>query len=322
MNGQQLEAAMEKLQNELSGLDFTYHDFRVGTQWEKLYRWPGPPEEDILVCVHRSSGEQELFHRHDFFYFNYTYKGQYESLSYRYDQKIVIRENELYAGQPFAGHALCVHDNQETIIIGVLVRRETFFRSFLPLLSTGSRLFRFFLDPTTRHYSEEFLHFKVADTCGVRALLEMMVTEYAFKRPDTQDMLKPLALAFLMQITRQYGSAHPASAEEPLAEQIVRYMNEHIGHVSLKEIAARFSYHPNYLSTLLRRELGKTFSALLLEQRMERAAILLRGSTLSVEEIGSMLGYSNSSNFYKAFRDYYAATPREFLRGQGGQIRT
>lgn len=314
MESYKLEAAIKKLQNEFSQLDFTYHDFQMGDQWEKMYRWPGPPEEDILVCVHKSCDEQEMFHRHDFFYFNYTYKGQYESLSYRYDHKITIKENELYAGQPFAGHALCVHDNQETTIIGILVKRDTFFRSFLPLLSTSSRLFRFFLDPSTKHYSEEFIHFKPEDTSGLRSLLEMMVTEYAFRQQDTQAILKPLTLAFLMQIIRQYTYNYTLPAEETLSEQIIEYMNEHIGRVNLKEIAAHFSYHPNYLSTVIRRELGKTFSEVLLEQRMERAVIMLKSTELSIEEIACMLGYSNSSNFYKAFREYYGKSPREFVK--------
>ncbi|WP_442911432.1 helix-turn-helix domain-containing protein [Lachnoclostridium sp. An76] len=33
-----------------------------------------------------------------------------------------------------------------------------------------------------------------------------------------------------------------------------------------------------------------------------------------VEEIAAMLGYSNSSNFYKAFREYYHQSPREFTK--------
>lgn len=307
-----LEAAIEKLQGEFSQLDFTYHDFQVGSQKEKMYKWVGPAEEDILICVHKSDGEQELFHRHDFFYFNYTYKGQYESLSYKYDHKITIQENELYAGQPYAGHALCVHDNQETIIFGVLVKRETFFRSFLPMLSTSSKLFHFFIDPATKHFSEEFIHFKVENNCTVRMLLEMMVIEYAFKKPDTQQILKPLVLAFLMQITRQYASLHTENTSEKLSEQIIQYMSEHIDAVTLKDIAARFSYHPNYISTIMRKELGKTFSEILLEQRMDRAAILLKSTSLSVEEISLMLGYSNSSNFHKAFRTYYHCSPREY----------
>lgn len=41
--------------------------------------------------------------------------------------------------------------------------------------------------------------------------------------------------------------------------------------------------------------------------------MLMKGTTLSNEEIAAMLGYSNSSNFYKAFKDYYGVSPREYL---------
>ena len=52
---------------------FRYHDSSTGAPDEKMYDWPGVPEEKIMVVVHQSMGHQELFHRHDFFYFNYTY---------------------------------------------------------------------------------------------------------------------------------------------------------------------------------------------------------------------------------------------------------
>lgn len=269
-----------------------------------------------LLLVHQSSGVQELFHRHDFFYFNYTYQGEYDSLSYKYDNKITIREGELYAGQPFAGHALCVHDNQNTTIIGVLIQKNTFFRTFLPMLSSNSQLFHFLIDPSTNQFSDEFIHIKIEDDCNLRALLEMMVVEYAYKQEDTQEVLRPLVLSFLQQISRQYAAVHQQPVPERLSDQIVQYISTHTDAVSLKEVAKRFSYHPNYISSLLHREIGKSFSEILLEQRMQRAVILLKGTTLSVEEIAQMLGYSNSSNFYKAFREFYQCSPRDYA-GKG-----
>lgn len=304
-----LLSSIERLQGQFPELDWTYHDAEFG----KMYRWPGLPEEDILICVHKSGAAQELFHRHDFFYFNYTYKGQYDSLSQQYDNCITIREGELYAGQPFAGHALCVHDNQDTIIIGVVIQKQTFFRSFLPMLSANSRLLRFLLDPATDSFSDEFIHFKVEDDCDIRALLEMMVVEYAYKKNDTQDMLKPLVLAFLMHVARQYARVTEQAVPERLSDRIVQYIGEHPDTVTLRELAGRFAYHPNYIASLLSRELGISFSKILLQQRMERAVILLRGTALPIAEISLMLGYSNTSNFHKAFREYYKASPREYV---------
>lgn len=231
-----LPSAIEKLRGQYLDLDWTYHDFPIGSQNEKMYRWPGPPEEDIVVLVHQSSGEQELFHRHDFFYFNYTWQGQYDSLSYEYNNRITIQEGELYAGQPFAGHALCVHDNLETVIIGILIQKNAFFKSFLPMLSANSRLFHFLLDPATNQFSDEFIHFRVEDDCNIRTLLEMMVIEYAYKKEDTQDILKPMALSFLMYIARQYTEQNKETVPDRLSDQIVRFMGEHCDVVTLSLI--------------------------------------------------------------------------------------
>lgn len=308
--------SIEQLREQFLTLDWTYHDFPVGSQSEKMFCWPGPPEEEILICVHQSGGRQELFHRHDFFYFNFTYQGEYDSISFKYDNRITICEGELYAGQPFAGHALCVHDDKETTIIGVLIQRETFFKTFLPMLSSNSRLFHFLLDPATNAFSDEFMHFKIEHDCNIRTLLEMMVIEYAKKQEDTQTVLKSLTLSFLLQVARQFVQTNQTSTGERLSEKVVQYMSEHFDSVTLKDISKHFSYHPNYVSMLLRRELGKSFSELLLEQRMERAVILLKGTNLPIEEIAGLLGYSNSSNFYKAFREYFNDSPREYIAMQ------
>ena len=57
------------------------------------------------------------------------------------------------------------------------------------------------------------------------------------------------------------------------------YMGEHSDTVTLKDIAKRFSYHPNYISTLLHREIGKSFSEILLEQ------MCIRDSSLEIEKM-------------------------------------
>ena len=98
-----------------------------------------------------------------------------------------------------------------------------------------------------------------------------------------------------------------------LARQIIDYMDDHSDVVTLKDIAAHFSYRPNYISSLLHKETGRTFTEILLEKRMERAILLLQNTTLSIEEIATLLGYSNHSNFYKAFKSYYGSNPREYL---------
>ena len=311
MNDSKLEKALETLGEQFAHRNWKYIDVPPGSQKEKSYEWPGASNEKIMICVHKGPDIQEMFHRQEFFFFNFAYRDDYGALSYRYDNHITVHENECYIGQPFAGYALYAHSQEEIIIIGVLIQKEAFFKTCLPVLSADANLFRFFLTPQTDEYAEEFIHLRFDDSGWIRSLLEMMVMEYADPQPGTQDILQPMVLTLLMLIARQYRRSTPAVEGERLSEQIIRYIGEHADVVSLKEIAKHFSYHPNYVSALLHRETGKSFSEILLEQRMERAVSLINGTTLSIEEIAAMLGYSNSSNFYKAFKKYFGISPRK-----------
>ena len=169
------------------------------------------------------------------------------------------------------------------------------------MLSANTKLFHFLLDPSTNQFSDEYIHYKVEDDCNIRTLLEMMVIEYANRQEDTQVVLKSLTLSFLIQIARQYVNTNREPANKSLSEKIVQYIGEHVDTVTLKEIAKHFSYHPNYVSTLLHREVGKSFSEILLELRMERAVILLKGQNCRLKKFPRYWVIATAAIFTKPF---------------------
>ena len=310
-----LTLAINKLGHDWSHLNWEFRDFELedGTP-DKMSQWQGDSEEDIMIVAFKGKHISEPFHRQDFFFIDYAYHLDYNALSSKYDNLITVREGDCYIGQPFSGYALKGDSKDDDIImIGVHIKKEAFFREYLPALSMDADMFKFFLVPQTDKFSDEFIHLSFEKTSPVRTLLEMMVIEYADKKEDTQQILKPMVLTLFMHIARRYRVEKTENTVSSLSERIVAYINSHPESVTLKDIADHFSYHPNYISSLLHKELGKTFSEIVLDIRMDRAAILLKGTTLSIEEISAMLGYSNTSNFYKAFREYYGKTPRELL---------
>lgn len=312
MENKCLRSAIEKLAKDFDAIEWQYLAVPPGSTREKTQLWPGDPSEEIMICVYKGNFINQMFHRQDYFFFNFAYQGDYGALSYHFDNRITVHEGECYIGQPYAGYAPNGQSNKEIIIVGVLIQTQTFFKTFLHVLSANAKLFQFFLNPQINEYSDEYIHLRFDDPFIVRSLLELMIVEYASPQENTQDVLKPLTLALLMQVARQYAKAHPAAESATPAEKIVEYIGQHFDKVTLGDIAAHFSYHPNYVSTLLTKEIGKSFSEILLEQRMERAAALLKGTELPISEIAAILGYSNSSNFFKAFREYYKVSPREF----------
>ncbi len=68
-------------------------------------------------------------------------------------------------------------------------------------------------------------------------------------------------------------------------------------------------------SRTLRRELtnyGSSYQVLLTEVRVELAKELLLGTTMSIDDIGDRLGYSDPANFRRAFKRWLNKTPAQF----------
>lgn len=112
-----------------------------------------------------------------------------------------------------------------------------------------------------------------------------------------------------MYLASEYKRQHQPKANT-LVDKIAAYIESNVDSSTLQNTAKHFGYHPDYISRLLPQKIGQTFSEVLLEKRMKRAKLLISHSELPIDKIATMLGYSNSSNFYKAFREYYGTSPR------------
>ena len=81
--------------------------------------------------------------------------------------------------------------------------------------------------------------------------------------------------------------------------------------VTLETVADALHISPRTLRRRLA-ELGTSFQMILEQLRRGRAVELLLHSGLSVEQIGSELGYLDPSNFGRAFRRWTGQSPREY----------
>ena len=90
-------------------------------------------------------------------------------------------------------------DYRLCIIIGVLIRKETFIREFLSSLSADIAMLNFFLEPQKNKYAEEFTIINIPEKSPIWRLLGLMVLEYANKTPDTQKVLWEASKANLIE---------------------------------------------------------------------------------------------------------------------------
>jgi AraC-like DNA-binding protein len=312
MKQNEIEEAVELLGKQFPHLNWNFRADPSNGRNELISQWLGDEDEEVMLCVFRGKKIHEQFHRQDFFFLNFALEGDYQALSARYDRQITVAEGDCYIGQPYSGYALRGESSTDLVIAGILIRRETFFNEFLGSLSSDPDLMHFFLEPKINVYSDEYIHLKMKRDDPVFDLLGIMLVEYAHKKDDSQKILKPLILSLLILLTRTYRLQKKEETKPSAAEEMIRWMDGHLDGVTLHDLAVHFGYHPNYVSALLHKETGSTFSEILLEKRMKRAVLLLKNTDLSQEKIADLVGYHNTSNFYKAFRNYYGESPKEY----------
>jgi AraC-like DNA-binding protein len=90
------------------------------------------------------------------------------------------------------------------------------------------------------------------------------------------------------------------------------------GQVSLEAIAERLGMGPRSLQRRLR-ELGTSFREVLEALRHEMAIQLLHDRRVAVYEIAFLLGYSDPSAFFRAFRRWEGRSPHEYRRARLGE---
>ena len=102
-------------------------------------------------------------------------------------------------------------------------------------------------------------------------------------------------------------------------EEVARYMEEHLDEpLSIPQLSRRAFLSPTAFKAAFRQRYGLAVHAWLRQRRMERAAQLLRGSSLTVLEVAQSVGYSSGSQFSTAFRERYGTSPGKFRKMSKG----
>lgn len=104
----------------------------------------------------------------------------------------------------------------------------------------------------------------------------------------------------------------PQDVAGKIIATIKEHMETHYRYVTLEDLAKLVHMNPDYLSKFFKKNAGVLFSEYLNSVRMEKAADCLSDIQYKTYEISDMVGYSNSFNFTRAFKNYYGMTPRDF----------
>lgn len=296
---------------ELGAVDYSapYHPA------DSLHESHFPQFLDMAVIPHRRYSPAFL-HSHTFFEIICVLDGTCKNIFAT--QTLEMKAGEVCIVAPTAVHALSAFSD-DCAIYNLVVKSSTFRKTFLDALPQQGTLYAFFSRALHQPGTESYLYFKKPRDPVLHGLVEQMYQEYVKQESYYNTLLNALLTTFFIQLLRKHEksiiTANPSGKKrEENIIFILKYIEQHLDTITLKELSAFFNYSDRQITRILKDYTGKTFTELLQESRLSKACELLKQPDVSIHSIIGTVGYSNATYFYSLFQNRFGLTPTEYRR--------
>jgi len=252
------------------------------------------------------------FPQHTHNYVEVVYMCQGRTVHYVNGTRIELKEGELlFLGQ---GATQEIEPAAESDIAVNFIILPPFFDRTIEMISEREAPLRRFLVECLNGAagSPGYLYFKVSDVLPVQNLVENLLWTMFSDVPNKRSVNQMTMGLLFTHLVNQSERLSYESKEEESILQVFRYIEDHYRDGSLAELAERMHYDFYWLSRQIKRRTGKTYTELVREKRLSQAAYLLQNTSLHVDRIGEMVGYSNMSFFHDIFQKEFGMTPKKY----------
>lgn len=126
-------------------------------------------------------------------------------------------------------------------------------------------------------------------------------------------------MALMVQLRRMViqRTAHLLKAEKPeLLDQVLAYVEENLDRrITLSETAHHFYVSESTISQLFRKKMSVSFYRCVTQRRLIAAKSLI-AENVPMEELSRQVGFADYSSFYRAFKQEYGISPRQYRKRQ------
>jgi len=150
---------------------------------------------------------------------------------------------------------------------------------------------------------------------GLGPLVDQLVWELQSSETLNEEAADSVARLLLIRLARRYGRAASAAAAltpkafDRLKEYIVARLGERI---LVADLAQQAGLSPNHFAVAFTELTGQPPHRFVLAFRVQRAAALLRQSSLGIAQIANDCGFASQQHLNNAFRRHLATTPGRY----------
>lgn len=258
-------------------------------------------------------------HLHNFFEVNYVFSGRCTAVFE--NQRIEMTAGHTCIIAPMSNHEIII-DDPDTVVFNIGMKKESFECAFRPIMLQNELIATYLRTILYQKNMPNYLYIPAENTEEMKSQLKQITCESRIFNPYVQSIAINRIGIFFCLILKNYqhtihlqGRSNPSIQEEYMT--LLQYIQNNYASVTLESVARHFSYNKTYLSRLISKLTGKSFSQTITELRMNNACNMLLYSDLKISEIADRCGYETLDYFSKVFKKQFQISPAAYRKQAG-----
>ncbi|MBR4071921.1 MAG: helix-turn-helix transcriptional regulator [Clostridia bacterium] len=155
---------------------------------------------------------------------------------------------------------------------------------------------------------------------NISLVIDKLVEAYETNMPTCAIRIDAGILMLLTRLIEGYINTEPESSprhSDHRFTEVIDYLDTHFtDNISIAELAKKFGYNKSYFCRKFKDQTGITCVEYISSLRLDYAAIMLKGTPYSVNEIAEKCGYPDANYFSRCFKEKYDMSPIEYKKNK------
>jgi AraC-like DNA-binding protein/mannose-6-phosphate isomerase-like protein (cupin superfamily) len=256
------------------------------------------------------------WHQHDFFELVWVLHGS--CTNYIVGQQLEMNEGDICIISTNTSHAIRVFSD-DCYVLNILMRSSTFDQAFFGILSGNDILADFFAHILYGTKDSPYLIFPTGNDPELIQYINLMQEESMQNNRYKSRLLNAYIQTFFIKLLRNHENEviiPSGSGYDDNLIRILHYIQDNFRNLTLKQLADHFNYSERHTQRIIKSVTNMNFSENIQKLKMQKAAELLRNTSLSTQAISDDLGFATTNNFRVMFKKHYGLKPSEYRNNQ------
>lgn len=247
-----------------------------------------------------------LLHKHSFFEVCYVVDGEGEYIDHDFTYPLL--KNKLFLSRPDVLHQIKSEGGLYLLYIGFELVESESSESWIQMMEQIKNCTKIMID------AEEEATFPL--------LWESLLSQASRgEYPFFEEILRSTAYSLILSLLERFSPAisintyNEGATEEtsPILNQAKLHIQDNLSDaLKLSDIAQHLHISSRHLSRLFVKELGVSYSEYVKNERIQKAAMLLKTTNVSIKEISEQTGFKNVHYFTRVFTTTVGNPPGNF----------